>query len=160
MYCLKCKKVTDTTHLVETVSKNGRLMQQGVCAVCGQRKSKFIKQGGSLVNRVINQLPFEMHLPGHNFTGPGTKLDKRLNPDLSWKPWSKPVNRVDEAAYRHDLCYWKHRDTKARNEICDKNMIDELSAIPNPTTRESIERGLVKTVIGTKAKLGLGFKKT
>ena len=39
-----------------------------------------------------------MHLPGHNFTGPGTKLKKRLNPDLTPKEWSKPVNRVDEAA--------------------------------------------------------------
>ena len=26
-----------------------------------------------------------MHLPGHNFTGPGTKLNKRLNPDLTPK---------------------------------------------------------------------------
>ena len=39
-----------------------------------------------------------MHLPSHNFTGPGTKLKKRLNPDLTPKKWSKPVNCVDKAA--------------------------------------------------------------
>ena len=44
-----------------------------------------------------------MHLPGHNLNGPGTKLKKRLNPDLTPKEWSKPVNRVDKAAYHHDI---------------------------------------------------------
>ena len=50
-----------------------------------------------------------MHLPGHNFTGPGTKLKKRLNPDLTPKEWSKPINRVDKAAYHHDVFYLKKR---------------------------------------------------
>ena len=42
-------------------------------------KTQFIKaqKGGSLLNKAINNLPFEMHLPGHNFTGPGTKLNKK-----------------------------------------------------------------------------------
>ena len=54
------------------------------------------RKGGSLLNKFINNLPFKMHLPGHNFTGPGTKLKKRLNPELTPKEWSKPVNRVDK----------------------------------------------------------------
>ena len=49
-----------------------------------------------------------MHLPGHNFTGTGTKLKKRLNPALT-KKWSKPVNNVDKAAYHHDICCLKKR---------------------------------------------------
>ena len=75
-------------------------MKQGTCVICGTTKTQFIKarEGGSLLNKAINNLPFEMHLPGHNFTGPGTNLKKRLNPDLTPKKWSKPVNRVDEAA--------------------------------------------------------------
>ena len=56
-----------------------------------------------------------MYLPGHNFTGPSTKLDKRLNPDMTPKAWSKPINRVDEAAYHHDICYVKNKGTKTRN---------------------------------------------
>jgi len=43
-------------------------------------------------------------------TGPGTKLDKRLNADGTPKQWSKPVNRVDDAAYRHDLAYASNAD--------------------------------------------------
>ena len=53
----------------------------------------------------------------HNFTGPGTKLNKRLNPDGTPKEWSMPINGVDNATSHHDLCYSKHYDTKTRNEI-------------------------------------------
>ena len=65
----------------------------------------------------MDKLPFEMHLPGHNFTGPGTKLNKRLNPNETPKEWNMPISRVDNAAYHHDLCYSKHDDTKTRNEV-------------------------------------------
>ena len=47
-------------------------------------KTQFIKRdvtGGSFLNTLVNKLPFEMHLPGHNFTDLGIKLYKRLNPD-------------------------------------------------------------------------------
>ena len=98
-----------------------------------------------------------MHLPGHNFTGPGTKLNKRLNPDLTPKSWSKPVNRVDKAAYHHDLCYLKNNDTATRNAVCDKNMLKELKGIYNPSIKERMERGLVSSLIGTKAHFGWGL---
>ena len=121
---------------------------------------QFIKAptGGSLLNKVINNLPVEMHLPGHYFTGPGTKLNKRLNPDLTPKKWSKPVYRVDKAAYHHDLCYLKNNDTATRNAVCDKNMLKELKGIYNPSIREKTERGLVSTLIGTKARFGMGVR--
>ena len=97
----------------------------------------------------------EMHLPGHNFTGTGTRLDYRLNDDGSWKNWSAPVDRVDLAAYHHDLEYAKHSDTANRN-ITDEAMIRELDSIENPTMRERAERAIVKPIIATKAKFGLG----
>ena len=105
----KVKKQTNTTNEQFTTSKNNRHMKRGTCVVCGITKTQFIKaqKGGSLLNKFINNLPIEMHLPGHNFTGPGTKLKKRLNPDLTPKKWSKPVNHVDKAAYHHDVCYLK-----------------------------------------------------
>ena len=162
MYCVKCKKVTDTNNIEYTVSKNGRNMRRGKCVVCATTKTQFIKgskKGGSVLNEIINRVPFEMHIPGHNFTGPGTKLKKRLNPDLTWKKWSKPINRVDHAAYNHDVCYLKHNDTKTRNAVCDKNMLAELKGIYNPTLRERMERGVVSSLIGTKAKFGMGVKK-
>ena len=87
MYCVKCKKATDTSDVQFVIRKNGRNMKQGTCVICGTTKTQFIKaqKGGSLLNKAINNLPFEMHLLGNNFTGPGTKLKKRLNLDLTPK---------------------------------------------------------------------------
>ena len=36
-------------------------------------RTQFVKRvatGGSFLNILVNKFPFEMHLPGHNFTGP------------------------------------------------------------------------------------------
>ena len=165
-YCVRCKKVTDTSDIQKVVSKNGRNMKRGKCAVCGSTKTQFIRRseasslkgpsGGSIVNKAINKLPFEMHLPGHNFTGPGTKLKKRLKPDLTPKDWSKPINKVDNAAYHHDVCYMKNKDTTTRNNVCDKDMLDELKGIVNPTLRERMDRSIVEKIIGTKMRFGMG----
>ena len=119
----------------------------------GKIKTEFAKKGAadeSFLNTPVNKLPFEMHLPGHNFTGPGTKLYKKLNWEGTPKEWSKPINRVDNAAYLHDLCYSKHDDTKTRNEVCDKTMLDELSGIVNPTLRKRIDKAIVGKLINTK----------
>ena len=137
LYCVKCRKRTYTSDLEYGKSKNNRNMLQGKCDICGTIKTKFIKasevvyddnlNGGNL-NSLINKLPFELHLPGHNFTGPGTNLKKRLKdpygnpPDFTPQPWSKPINRVDEAAMNHDICYLQNEDRKTRNEVCDKKM--------------------------------------
>ena len=76
--------LTETENITSATSKNGRLMRRGQCFICGKSKTQFVKKGaagGNFLNTLVNKLPFEMPLPGHNFTGPGTKLYKRLNPD-------------------------------------------------------------------------------
>ena len=95
--------------------------------------------GGSFLNTFVNKLPFEMHLSGHNFTGTGKKLHKRLNSDGSPNEWSIPINIVDNAAY-HDLCYSKHDNTKTGNGVCDKIMLGELNEIVNPTLKDRIDK--------------------
>jgi len=59
-----------------------------------------------------------MYLPGQNFTGLGSKLDKRLNSNGTPKVWSKLVNRVDGVAYRHNLAYAKYSNTAKRIVAC------------------------------------------
>ena len=136
-------------------------MKRGTCVICRINKAQFTKapEGSSLLNKAINNLPFEMHLLGHNFTGPGTNLEKRLNPDLTPKSWSMPINRVDGLSYEHDFCYKENPDTKTRNDVCDKNMLKGLKGIYKPTIREKMERGLVSSLIGTKARFGWGIDK-
>ena len=124
-----------------------------------ETKTQFVKKGaagGSFLNTLVNKLPFEMHLPEHNFTGPGTKLYKRLNPDGTPKEWSIPINRVDNAAYHHDLCYSEHDNTKTRNEVCYKAMLGELNGIVNQTLRERIDNSIVGKLIKAKVNFGLG----
>ncbi|DAC81559.1 TPA_asm: PLA2X [Hydra adintovirus] len=167
MYCVKCRKETDTINLQHTVSKNNRNMLRGNCAICGTTKCKFTKgkSGGDLVdslNKLTKNIKFplqkfkgEMHLPKTNFLGPNTAVEKRLNPDDSPKEWSMPVDRVDNAAYHHDLAYKHFPDVKHRN-IADKMMIEEMDAIQNPTLRERLERKIVKPIIKAKVRFGLG----
>ena len=142
MYCLKCRRVTETENIATATSKNGSLMRRGQCVPCGKLRLNSSKEmlSGSFLNTLVNKLPFEMHLPGHNFTGPETKLYKRLNPDGTPDEWSIPINRVDNAAYHHDLCYSKHDDIKARKEVCDKTILGELNGIVNLTLREIIDK--------------------
>ena len=104
-------------------------------------------------------MPFEMHYPGNNFLGPGTKLNKRLNEDLTPKDWSIPIDRDDAIAYRHDLCYAQNKDTKTRNKVCDKQMLKDLEDIVNPTNAERRHISVAKTLIGLKKRFGMGIKK-
>ena len=97
-----------------------------------------------------------MHLPKHNFTGPGIKFDKRLNSDGMPRKWSIPIKRVDNAAYHDDLCFSEHDNTKIRNQVCDKTMLNELNGIVNPTLRERIDKSIIGKLINTKVNFGLG----
>ena len=178
MYCISCKNTTETINPAYSVSRNNRNMIKGNCAVCGRVKCQFVKppvtnvvsestSGGDLVGMLNTvskniQLPFqkfkgEIHIPGMQFAGPGTRLDHRLKDDGSPKDFSKPIDRVDEAAYYHDLAYNKYNDTENRN-IADREMLQQLDSIENPSVRERIEMAIIRPLINTKQKFGLGLK--
>ena len=42
-YCLKCRKNTENINLRVSNTSNGRTMVLSKCAVCGSKKSRFIK---------------------------------------------------------------------------------------------------------------------
>ena len=100
--------------------------------------------------------PGEQHLFNHNYTGPGTRLDIRLNTNDQPKHGERPINRVDEAALKHDIFYRDHSDLNERH-IADQQMIIELENIPFPTFRERAERVIVIKMLRAKMKLGLGL---
>ena len=79
-----------------------------------------------------------------------------MNPDGTTKEWSIPINRVDNAAYHHDLCYSKHDDTKTRTEVYNKTMLGELNGVVNQTLRERIDKSIVGKLINAKVNFGLG----
>ena len=44
LYCLKCRKNTESKNPKVVKTKNGRIMLLTKCAVCDSKKSKFIKE--------------------------------------------------------------------------------------------------------------------
>jgi hypothetical protein len=66
-------------------------------------------RGEGLVNSLVNKLPFEIHISGYNYSGPRTKLSKRLARDQG-------VNKLDEACKEHDIAYNNHEDLQERHK--------------------------------------------
>ena len=103
---------------------------------------------------IINAvLPFEKHFPGCHYLGPGTRLDLRLDENGNPNPGSEPVDRVDEAALKHDKAYSRHDDLRHRHNA-DKEMIHDLLSIEQPTCRERFERCLVVPILFLKRIIG------
>jgi Phospholipase A2-like domain len=76
------------------------------------------KKSRGVINKVIDALPVELHFPGFNYCGPGTKLQKRLNRgDVG-------VNPLDEACKQHDIVYANKSDKESREEA-DKRLEEE-----------------------------------
>ena len=163
MYCLKCKKNTETVNEHEKRTKNNRLMLTGQCKICGTTKNKFISnkiKGGNLADTIIDKMP-EMHLPysltkKYNYLGPFTKLNKRLDKNNDPLPGSEPINGLDSIALKHDLCYTKNKSFKDKNRICDKAMLDDLSKLKTNSLKELIDKKIAQGAITLKHVSGLG----
>ena len=94
----------------------------------GSKSSK--QNGGAIIDKFITNLPVELHLLGtdettgktrkSSFIGPGTKLTTRLGPGDIPQNWSNPINDLDRAALKHDICYRDFKDPQNRNTCDDK----------------------------------------
>ena len=63
----------------------------------------FIHEGQALLNKFINRPPIELHLPGYQYCGPGTKLVKRI------ALGDPGINPLDAACKEHDIAYSQNR---------------------------------------------------
>lgn len=107
------------------------------------------------VNALINKLPFEAHIPGYRFCGPGTKLAKRL------VRGDRGINGLDEACRDHDIQYSKVQDVAGRH-MADKELakraLKRVFAKDSSLMEKAAAVG-VAGVMGAKVKLGLGSKR-
>lgn len=107
------------------------------------------------MNSIINKLPVELHLPGYQYCGPGTKLDKRLaRGDLG-------INQLDQACKEHDIAYSQHKDISKRHQA-DKALINrawERVKAKDSNLQERAAALLVTNMMKAKVKLGMGSKK-
>ena len=104
---------------------------------------------------IMNALfPFEKHLPRMNYWGPGTDLNKKLNFDGTPKAGFEPVDRIDEAALKHDKAYARNPTLRQRL-MADKIMINEIKSIQNPSFRERCEMYIVLPIMRIKRFFGV-----
>lgn len=112
-------------------------------------------QGAGLVNSIINKLPFELHLPGYQYCGPGTKLQDRL---IRGDPG---INRLDRACKDHDIAYSKFKNTSDRH-IADKILAEKAWQRAKSVDSSLSERAnayLVSNAMKLKVKTGMGLKR-
>lgn len=111
-------------------------------------------RGGGLVNSIINNLPFEAHIPGYNYCGPGTRLQERLSRG------DKGVNKLDEACMYHDIAYTNYTDLSNRHsaDLQLYNMAKKRMKSKDAGKGEKLASWLVSKVMKTKMKMGAGHK--
>lgn len=113
-----------------------------------------IVEGSGLLNSLINKLPIELHIPGYQYCGPGTKLEKRL------KRGDPGINPLDSACKDHDIAYTKFQDIENRHRA-DKILEEKawqrfLSKDANLSERASSL--LVTNIMKGKIKFGMGIQ--
>jgi len=104
-----------------------------------------------------SKYPGEKHLPGHNYVGPGTRLDIRLDDSDKPKPGEEPIDREDQIAYRQDITYRDCVDSLQCKHDADRLMLKQSDAIIDPTNRERLDRLLLKGALNAKLAVGVGI---
>lgn len=108
--------------------------------------------GRGVLNSAINKLPFELHLPGYSYCGPGTRLEERL------ARGDKPKNKLDSYCKEHDIEYSRNTDLEHRHQA-DKvleNKAWERVKAKDSGFGEKSAAWLVTTAMKAKRKLGMG----
>lgn len=108
--------------------------------------------GGKVLNRAIDLLPVELHIPGYQFCGPGTKLQTRLNRGDSG------INKLDEACKEHDLAYSQTGDSESRakaDRILAERAWQRVNA-SDATAPEKAAAWVVTNLMKVKSKFGGG----
>ena len=111
------------------------------------------------IHKVIGKLPRPKRgfvVPYHKYTGPYNPLHEQLDEYDQPLTGQEPYNAVDAISMRHDICY-RDNETKEGKHASDDEMLKELDVLESKCIREKIDRKLVRTMIGTKRKLGWGI---
>ena len=117
------------------------------------------------LDKIIDNLPIELHLPGYRFCGPGSKLQMRL------KRGDQPKNQLDAFCLQHDLAYANKNEEQgnknqeqANKKRADADLVLEkqaslLARTKGTSLRERSEARFVQLAMAAKRKLRGGEKK-
>lgn len=110
---------------------------------------------GTIVNKAVDILPVELHLPGYQYCGPGTDLKKRL------ARGDPGINRLDRACKQHDIAYSQNSDTASRAKA-DRDLAERAWSVATSPEAGLAERAAavaVTNIMKAKAKFGGGAKR-
>lgn len=117
--------------------------------------SNITGAAGNIINRAIDILPVELHIPGYQYCGPGTNLKKRLSRG------DAGINKLDSACKLHDIAYSKYSDSKNR-AIADQELADrawERVKSSDSSFGEKSAAWAITNIMKAKSKFGGGKKK-
>lgn len=78
----------------------------------GKKKSQVADVG--VINKIIDNIPVEIHVPTYQYSGPGTRVEERV---ARGDPGKNPL---DAAARDHDLAYAENQNRR----IADKKLAE------------------------------------
>lgn len=122
--------------------------------------SSALKGVGSALNKGIDLLPIELHVPSgltssYNWCGPGTRIKERL------ARGDQGINKLDEACKIHDLAYAQYSDTEHRAQA-DRDLAErawQRFKASDSSIGEKATAWAVTTAMKAKAKLGGSHKR-
>ena len=110
------------------------------------------RSGGGLVNKLIDELGVEVHIPSYSFCGPGTKILERIN--------QSGKNKLDQACKVHDIAYHNYHDLHRRH-IADKVLQKaawERVGSKDANISEKVAALGVAAAMKAKRSLGMGLR--
>lgn len=110
-------------------------------------------RGKGIVNKIIDNLPWELHIPKYKFCGPGTRLNEKIG--------EAGINPLDDACKKHDIAYNLHKDLPARHQADFEleNEAWERVKSKDASLKEKAAAYFVTNAIKLKRKLGMGMKR-
>src|SRR5277367_1178057 len=173
MYCVKCKKKTETIDIIQVTTKNNRSVLKGICSVCGSKKSSFIRSAvgkGFSLNSFVNNLPIELHLllrQEKMFQEGLLIISKNILTVVLVQNMSKGERRIQrnkrarQNVQMQDKFYNENTDTKTRNisDVALAHRPDEIARNPMYDHAQRKDANFISGIMKAKAKYGLGITK-
>lgn len=118
-------------------------------------KARKHVKGRGVINSLINKLPFELHLPGYQYCGPGTKLHKRL------ARGDPGINPLDKACREHDIAYSENANLEDRHKadyVLEQRAWERVKS-KDAKLGEKAAAWAVTNAMKVKRKLGMGVRR-
>ena len=117
------------------------------------KRKSIQRRGKGLVNSIIDKLPVELHIPGYQYYGSGTKLKERL------ARGDPGINPLDAACKEHDIAYSKNRDNLNARHAADRVLTERAwkrVLAKDANLGEKAAAWGVANTMKAKTKLGIG----